>query len=48
MGAWFVERLLPGLIVSQLTLIIAYLRLHFEERWPYWGKTKKKDDDHER
>lgn len=42
---WFVEQLLPGLILSQLTIVIAYAKLYFERKWPYWGRTTEKDDD---
>jgi len=38
---WFVDRVLPGVLISQLVLSLAYIRLYFERRWPFWGRTGK-------
>lgn len=45
MTAWLVDRLLPPVCATQLALLAAYLRLHFEKRWPYWGR---REEDEER
>lgn len=43
--SWFVDRVLPGVIDGQILLTIAYVRLHFEKKWPYWGRTRRDDEN---
>lgn len=40
MIAWFVDRVLPGVLGGGILAVAAYLKLHFEKRWPYWGRQK--------
>jgi hypothetical protein len=39
--AWFLDRVLPGMATGLILGTIGYIKLHFEKKWPYWGKTKE-------
>lgn len=37
-AVFWLDRVLPGVIAGQLTVAVAYIKLHFEKDWPYWGR----------
>lgn len=38
MAGWWVDRVLPGVVGGTALLVAGYIKLHFEKKWPYWGR----------
>jgi hypothetical protein len=38
MAVWWLDKVLPGVVGGLVLGVIAYVRLYFEKRWPYWGR----------
>ena len=38
MTGWWIDRVLPGFASTSVVAVAGYVKLHFEKRWPYWGR----------
>jgi hypothetical protein len=45
MAFWtfWVVRVLPGVVAGAILGVAGYIRLHFEKKWPFWGRTQRGD-----
>ena len=40
--SYVLDRVIPGTATGTVLGTTAYIKLHFEKSWPYWGRNKKK------